>query len=96
MCGRFVLETPLKATAEIFNAQMQKVWLQYPILTYVHPKTLVCSSAIQVRENLDRCAGVLCHIGTNRLQMGHYYSMLELKRLLKNLRSETLAVEGDV
>ena len=30
MCGRFVLETPLKATAEIFNAQMAESLVTVP------------------------------------------------------------------
>ena len=82
MCGRFVLETPLKATAEIFNAQMAESLVTVPNFN-------ICPS-----ENI----GVLVSNSGKRklgqMRWGfvpHWYKSAADGPLLFNARAETLA-----
>ena len=82
MCGRFVLETPLKATAEIFNAQMAKSLVSVPNFN-------ICPS--------EKISVLVSNSGKRKLgQMRwgfvpHWYKSVADGPLLFNARAETLA-----
>ena len=82
MCGRFVLETPLKATAENFNAQLARSFITVPNYN-------ICPS-----ENVSV---VVSNFGQRRLgQMRwgfipYWYKSIADGPLLFNARAETLA-----
>ena len=82
MCGRFVLETPLKATAEIFNAQMAESLVTVPNFN-------ICPS--------DNISVLVSNSGKRKLgQMRwgfvpHWYKSAADGPLLFNARAETLA-----
>ena len=82
MCGRFVLETPVKTTAENFNAQLAKNLITVPNYN-------ICPS-----ENVSV---VVSNFGQRRLgQMRwgfipHWYKSITDGPLLFNARAETLA-----
>ena len=82
MCGRFVLETPLKATAEIFNAQMTESLVTVPNFN-------ICPS--------DDISVLVSNLGKRKLgQMRwgfvpHWYKSVADGPLLFNARAETLA-----
>ena len=82
MCGRFVLETPLKATAEIFNAQMAESLVTVPNFN-------ICPS--------DNISVLVSNSGKRKLgQMRwgfvpHWYKSVADGPLLFNARAETLA-----
>ena len=82
MCGRFVLETPLKTTAENFNAQLARNLITVPNYN-------ICPS-----ENISV---VVSNFGQRRLgQMRwgfipHWYKSITDGPLLFNARAETLA-----
>ena len=96
MCGRFVLETPLKATAEIFNAQMTESLVTVPNFNICPSDDIsVLVSNLGKRKLGQMRWGFVPH-WYKSVADGHYYLMLGPKRLLKNLRSETLALKGDV
>ena len=82
MCGRFVLETPLKATAEIFNAQMAKSLVTVPNFN-------ICPS-----ENISV---LVSNSGKRKLGqrrwgfVPHWYKSVADGPLLFNARAETLA-----
>ena len=82
MCGRFVLETPLKATAEIFNAKMAKSLVMVPNFN-------ICPS--------EKISVLVSNSGKRKLgQMRwgfvpHWYKSVADGPLLFNARAETLA-----
>ena len=82
MCGRFVLETPLKATAEIFNAQMAESLVTVPNFN-------ICPS--------DNISVLVSNSGKRKLgQMRwgfvpHWCKSVADGPLLFNARAETLA-----
>ena len=82
MGGRFVLETPLKATAEIFNAQMTESLVTVPNFN-------ICPS--------DDISVLVSNLGKRKLgQMRwgfvpHWYKSVADGPLLFNARAETLA-----
>ena len=82
MCGRFVLETPLKATAEIFNAKMAKSLVMVPNFN-------ICPS--------EKISVLVSNSGKRKLgQMRwgfvpHWYKSVVDGPLLFNARAETLA-----
>ena len=82
MCGRFVLETPLKATAEIFNAKMAKSLVMVPNFN-------ICPS--------EKISVLVSNSGKRKLgQMRwgfvpHWYKSVGDGPLLFNARAETLA-----
>ena len=82
MCGRFVLETPLKATAEIFNAQMAESLVTVPNFK-------ICPS--------DNISVLVSNSGKRKLgQMRcgfvpHWCKSVADGPLLFNARAETLA-----
>lgn len=82
MCGRFVLETPLKATAEIFNAKMAKSLVMVPNFN-------ICPS--------EKISVLVSNSGKRKLgQMRwgfvpHWYKSVLDGPLLFNARAETLA-----
>ena len=82
MCGRFVLETPLKATAEIFNAQMAKSLVTVPNFN-------ICPS-----ENISVLISNSGKRKLGQMRWGfvpHWYKSVADGPLLFNARAETLA-----
>ena len=82
MCGRFVLETPLKATAEIFNAQMAKSLVAVPNFN-------ICPS-----ENISVLVSNSGKRKLGQMRWGfvpHWYKSVADGPLLFNARAETLA-----
>ena len=82
MCGRFVLETPLKATAEIFNAQMAESLVTVPNFN-IRPSEKIC---VLVSNSGKRKLG--------QMRWGfvpHWYKSVADGPLLFNARAETLA-----
>ena len=82
MCGRFVLETPLKATAEIFNAQMAKSLVTVPNFN-------ICPS-----ENISVLVSNSGKRKLGQMRWGfvpHWYKSVADGPLLFNARAETLA-----
>lgn len=82
MCGRFVLETPLKATAEIFNAQMVKSLVTVPNFN-------ICPS-----ENISVLVSNSGKRKLGQMRWGfvpHWYKSVADGPLLFNARAETLA-----
>ena len=82
MCGRFVLETPLKATAEIFNAQMAESLVKVPNFN-------ICPS-----ENISVLVSNSGKRKLGQMRWGfvpHWYKSVADGPLLFNARAETLA-----
>ena len=82
MCGRFVLETPLKATAEIFNAQMAESLVTVPNFN-------ICPS-----ENISVLVSNSGKRKLGQMRWGfvpHWYKSVADGPLLFNARAETLA-----
>ena len=82
MCGRFVLETPLKATAEIFNAQMAESLVTVPNFN-------ICPS-----ENISVLVSNSGKRKFGQMRWGfvpHWYKSVADGPLLFNARAETLA-----
>ena len=82
MCGRFVLETPLKATAEIFNAQMAESLVTLPNFN-------ICPS-----ENISVLVSNSGKRKLGQMRWGfvpHWYKSAADGPLLFNARAETLA-----
>ena len=82
MCGRFVLETPLKATAEIFNAQMAESLVTVPNFN-------ICPS-----ENISVLVSNSGNRKLGQMRWGfvpHWYKSVADGPLLFNARAETLA-----
>ena len=82
MCGRFVLETPLKATAEIFNAQMTESLVTVPNFS-------ICPA-----ENISVLVSNLGKRKLGQMRWGfvpHWYKSVADGPLLFNARAETLA-----
>ena len=82
MCGRFVLETPLKATAEIFNAQMTESLVTVPNFN-------ICPA-----ENISVLVSNLGKRKLGQMRWGfvpHWYKSVADGPLLFNARAETLA-----
>ena len=82
MCGRFVLETPLKATAESVNAQLAKKLVTVPNYN-------ICPS-----ENINVVVSSLGHRKLGKMRWGfipHWYKSIADGPLLFNARAETLA-----
>ena len=82
MCGRFVLETPLKATAEIFNAHMAESLVTVPNYN-------ICPS-----ENISVLVSNLGKRKLRQMRWGfvpHWYKSVADGPLLFNARAETLA-----
>ncbi len=82
MCGRFVLETPLKATAEIFNAQMAESLVALPNFN-------ICPS-----ENISVLVSNSGKRKLGHMRWGfvpHWYKSVADGPLLFNARAETLA-----
>jgi putative SOS response-associated peptidase YedK len=82
VCGRFVLETPLKATAEIFNAQMAKSLVTVPNFN-------ICPS-----ENISVLVSNSGKRKLGQMRWGfvpHWYKSVADGPLLFNARAETLA-----
>jgi putative SOS response-associated peptidase YedK len=82
MCGRFVLETPLKATAESVNAQLAKNLVTVPNYN-------ICPS-----ENINVVVSSLGHRKLGKMRWGfipHWYKSITDGPLLFNARAETLA-----
>ncbi len=82
MCGRFVLETPLKATAEIFNAQMTESLVTVPNFN-------ICPA-----ENISVLVSNLGKRKLGQMRWGfvpHWYKSVSDGPLLFNARAETLA-----
>ena len=82
MCGRFVLETPLKATAEIFNAQMAESLVTLPNFN-------ICPS-----ENISVLISNSGKRKLGQMRWGfvpHWYKSVADGPLLFNARAETLA-----
>jgi len=82
VCGRFVLETPLKATAEIFNAQIEESLVTVPNFN-------ICPS--------DNISVLVSNSGKRKfgqMRWGfvpHWYKSVADGPLLFNARAETLA-----
>ena len=82
MCGRFLLETPLKATAEIFNAQMAESLVTVPNFN-------ICPS-----ENISALVSNSGNRKLGQMRWGfvpHWYKSVADGPLLFNARAETLA-----
>ena len=82
MCGRFVLETPLKATAEIFNAQMAESLVTVPNFN------------IRPSENISVLVSNSGKRKLGQMRWGfvpHWYKSVADVPLLFNARAETLA-----
>ena len=82
MCGRFVLETPLKATAEIFNAQIAESLVAVPNFN-------ICPS-----ENISVLVSNSGKRKLGQMRWGfvpHWYKSVVDGPLLFNARAETLA-----
>ena len=82
MCGRFVLETPLKATAEIFNAQMAESLVTVPNFN-------ICPS-----ENISVLVSNSGERKLGQMRWGfvpHWCKSVADGPLLFNARAETLA-----
>ena len=82
MCGRFVLETPLKATAEIFNAQMAESLVTVPNFN------------IRPSENISVLVSNSGKRKLGQMRWGfvpHWYKSVVDGPLLFNARAETLA-----
>jgi len=82
VCGRFVLETPLKATAEIFNAQMAESLVTVPNFN-------ICPS-----ENISVLVSNSGKRKLGQMRWGfvpHWYKSVADGPLLFNARAETLA-----
>ena len=82
MCGRFVLETPLKATSESVNAQLTKILVTVPNYN-------ICPS-----ENINVVVSSLDHRKLGQMRWGfipHWYKLMKDGPLLFNARAETLA-----
>ena len=82
MCGRFVLETPLKATAEIFNAQMAESLVTVPNFN-------ICPS-----ENISVLVSNSGKRKLGQMRWGfvpHWCKSVADGPLLFNARAETLA-----
>ena len=82
MCGRFVLETPLKATAEIFNAQMAESLVTVPNFN------------IRPSENISVLVSNSGNRKLGQMRWGfvpHWYKSVADGPLLFNARAETLA-----
>ena len=82
MCGRFVLETPLKATAEIFNAQIAESLVAVPNFN-------ICPS-----ENISVLVSNSGKRKFRQMRWGfvpHWYKSVADGPLLFNARAETLA-----
>ncbi len=82
MCGRFVLETPLNATAEIFNAQMAESLVTVPNFN-------ICPS-----ENISVLVSNSHKRKLGYMRWGfvpHWYKSVADGPLLFNARAETLA-----
>ncbi len=82
MCGRFVLETPLNATAEIFNAQIAESLVAIPNFN-------VCPS-----ENISVLVSNSGKRKLGQMRWGfvpHWYKSVADGPLLFNARAETLA-----
>ena len=82
MCGRFVLETPLKATAEIFSAQMTESLVTVPNFN-------ICPA-----ENISVLVSNLGKRKLGQMRWGfvpHWYKSVADGPLLFNARAETLA-----
>ena len=82
MCGRFVLETPLKATAEIFNAQIAESLVAVPNFN-------ICPS-----ENISVLVSNSGKRKFGQMRWGfvpHWYKSVADGPLLFNARAETLA-----
>ena len=82
MCGRFVLETPLKATAEIFNAQIAESLVTVPNFN-------ICPS-----ENISVLVSNSGKRKFGQMRWGfvpHWYKSVADGPLLFNARAETLA-----
>jgi len=82
VCGRFVLETPLKATAEIFNAQMAESLVTVPNFN-------ICPS-----ENISVLVSNSGKRKFGQMRWGfvpHWYKSVADGPLLFNARAETLA-----
>ena len=82
MCGRFVLETPLKATAEIFNAQITESLVAVPNFN-------ICPS-----ENISVLVSNSGKRKFGQMRWGfvpHWYKSVADGPLLFNARAETLA-----
>ena len=81
MCGRFVLETPLKATAEIFNAQIAESLVAVPNFN-------ICPS-----ENISVLVSNSGKRKFGQMRWGfvpHWYKSVADGPLLFNARAETL------
>ena len=82
MCGRFVLETPLKATAENLNAQLARNLVTVPNYN-------ICPS-----ENVSVVVSNLEQRKLGQMRWGfipHWYNSITDGPLLFNARAETLA-----
>ena len=82
MCGRFVLETPLKATAENFNAQLARSFITVPNYN-------ICPS-----ENVSVVVSNCEQRRLGQMRWGfipHWYKSITDGPLLFNARAETLA-----
>ena len=82
MCGRFVLETPLKTTAENFNAQLAKNLITVPNYN-------ICPS-----ENISVIVSNFKQRRLGQMRWGfipHWYKSITDGPLLFNARAETLA-----
>jgi len=82
VCGRFVLETPLKATAEIFNAQMAESLVTVPNFN-------ICPS-----ENISVLVSNSGNRKLGQMRWGfvpNWYKSVVDGPLLFNARAETLA-----
>jgi len=82
VCGRFVLETPLKATAEIFNAQITESLVAVPNFN-------ICPS-----ENISVLVSNSGKRKFGQMRWGfvpHWYKSVADGPLLFNARAETLA-----
>jgi putative SOS response-associated peptidase YedK len=82
VCGRFVLETPLKATAEIFNAQMAESLVTVPNFN------------IRPSENISVLVSNSGKRKLGQMRWGfvpHWYKSVADGPLLFNARAETLA-----
>lgn len=82
MCGRFVLETPLKTTAENFNAQLAKNLITVPNYN-------ICPS-----ENMSVIVSNFKQRRLGQMRWGfipHWYKSITDGPLLFNARAETLA-----
>jgi putative SOS response-associated peptidase YedK len=82
MCGRFVLETSLKATAESVNAQLAQNLI-------IVPNYNICPS-----ENINVVVSSFDHRKLGQMRWGfipHWYKSITDGPLLFNARAETLA-----